>query len=70
VDKNKKKSVYIKWVVVNSIWFIVGDISQCPVVEKIWWTLVDIIKWKVVDIVQLIEVNSKNGHNLVTTSGQ
>ena len=41
----------IKWVVVDSIWFIVGDISQFPVVEKIWWILVDIIKWKVVDIV-------------------
>ena len=41
----------IKWVVVDSIWLIVGDISQCPVVENIRWTLVDIIKWKGVDIV-------------------
>ena len=41
----------IKWVVVDSIPFIVGDISQCSIVEKSQRTLVDIIKWDVVDII-------------------
>ena len=42
----------IKWVVVDIIWIIVWDICQCPYVEeKNQWTLVDIIKWEVVDIV-------------------